>query len=113
MIDQPHLPTLAPSPTQADRDLPAILAALDGAGWRKSDHLLQATGIPARRVRACAERSGGRIISCAARGYHLTSQATPDDFRHACADLRSRAQKLITRLGATISAWHATTHPRT
>jgi hypothetical protein len=106
---QPDLPLSVPAPPAAT-DIAILLAALDRAGWRLSSQLAEATGLSPRRIRACAEHSHGRVISCTSRGYHRTDQAPPADLAHSLADLESRARKLLSRRLATHRVWHQSPH---
>ena len=108
--EQPSLPLPAAKPRQADAgQIAAILAALDGSGWLNQKELTARTGISARMIRLWAEQCGGRLLSHPSKGYHLTHQATPDDYRLARRQLASRIRHLANRLRQSDIAWHS--HP--
>lgn len=101
------LPTAANTPVSLDR----FLAVLSGRGWIKSAAICEVEPrLTPRSIRALAERAGGEIISCPAKGYRLTREATADEVRHALADLHSRARKLLDREVRTSQTWHAALH---
>ena len=72
-----------------------VLALTDGQ-WHTARQLQNATGLPDRMARMCAEASEGRVIS-GQHGYKLTACATPGEIHHACAWLQSQAARMIDR----------------
>lgn len=91
--------------------LDQFLRLLSGRGWIKSAALCDLdTRLTARSIRALAETAGGKIISCPAKGYKLTREATADEVQHALADLHSRARKLLDREVSTRKAYHGALH---
>ena len=72
-----------------------VLALCDGS-WHTARQLADATGLPDRVARMCAEASEGRVIS-GQHGYKLTACATPGEIHHACAWLQSQAARMIDR----------------
>lgn len=107
-----HDPIPAPDNAQLAADLAALVTILHDAGdWMKSEEIHKNhPRLAPRRVRQLAEASDGAILGCSAKGYRLTRQATPDEARHALADLNSRARKLQNRYRATAKAWHRAGH---
>lgn len=99
-------------PSRLAADLAAMREILDAdGGWMKSEALHgRHRRLSPRRIRELAEAAGGEVISCPAKGYRLTRHASPEEVRHAMADLRSRARKLLARLAATSRTWHAAGH---
>ena len=94
-------------PSASNEEISSLILALENRGWRNATQLTAATGMPARKIRACAEHAKGRILSHPSRGYHLTAQATPEDYRLARRQLASRIRHLADRLRASDIAWHA------
>lgn len=94
-------------------DVAAFLLLLSGRGWLKAAEICDlADGLTPRKIRKLAEHAEGRIISCPAKGYKLTREATADEFLHACNDLRSRTRKMLDRYRQTNNAWHAAPHTK-
>ena len=82
--------------TPAKALVDAFVLALRDGRWHTARQLADATGLPDRVARMCAEASEGRVIS-GQQGYKLTACATPGEIHHACAWLLSQAARMTDR----------------
>jgi|GEM_PF-6616349 len=80
--------------TENDARIDKMLLYLRGRGWIKRETVFQAIGVSDRIGRALKAASGGLVISDSQKGYCHLMDCTPDEFRHAANEIRSRVREL-------------------
>ena len=80
--------------TATDPRIDQMLQFLRGRGWTKREAVFQAIGVCDRVGRALKAASGGFVISDSQKGYCHLMDCTPDEFRHATNEIRSRVREL-------------------
>ena len=80
--------------TENDARIDKMLLYLKGRGWCKREIVFQAIGVSDRVGRALKAASGGLVISDSQKGYCHLMDCTPDEFRHAANEIRSRVHEL-------------------
>jgi hypothetical protein len=98
-----------------EQHIEEVCRFLRGRGWTLAMEIVQRFGIEGdeesakRAVRLIADRSSPRILS-SQKGYMLTEEATPQDFRLATVGWKKMRDSLDRRLIEVTKHWHQCGH---
>jgi hypothetical protein len=101
MSATPQLELFSPKRQPDGREVEWFIGQLREVGWRRSEEVLRAAGLPTndagkRRLRLLANMSGGRIAG-GQKGYKLVEEMTAEEFAHWQNWMASQEKEMAAR----------------